>query len=271
VRQRAAGRKALRLSTGEIAVQLIISVRGPAVLGTNLGLWTTCAPPSAKDLASRTMNDPTDPSPLVTASRRLRRQATLHRRLISALLVSASVLAAVHVWAPGSPETTPVVVAAHDLAAGASLGSHEVRVVQLEPGLRPSGAVTSTRAAIGRMIAGPMRAGEVITDRRLVGPALMHGYADGLVATPLRLTDAAVSSMLEVGDRVDVYAATGDLTISAECVVTNAPVVALPQPTSPGSDGALVVLAVTDSQAARLAQAIATTQVSVVLKASPDP
>ena len=48
---------------------------------------------------------------------------------------------------------------------------------------RPVRSAT-TPTPSGRAVAGPIRSGEVITDVRLVGPALVAGLGDGLVASP---------------------------------------------------------------------------------------
>ncbi len=54
-----------------------------------------------------------------------------------------------------------------------------------------------------------MRAGETITDVRLVGPALLAGYGDQLVAAPVRIADAGSAALLQPGDVIDVLAADG--------------------------------------------------------------
>ena len=160
-----------------------------------------------------------------------------------------------------------MVVAAHDLAGGAVIQPADVRSVEADPDLVPGGAARSTDRVLGEVVAGPMRSGEALTDRRLVGSALIAGYGSDLVATPVRLQDEDVVSLLRVGDRIDVYAADGDPTSSARQVVSDAAVVMLPaQGEAMGRDGALLVLAVTPDAAARLAQAGATEQLSVTLR-----
>ena len=77
-------------------------------------------------------------------------------------------------------------------------------------GAGPSGALASVADLPGRPLAGPVRAGEPLTDVRLLGPALLDalpGDAEERVAVPVRLADAGVTQLLAVGDRVDVLAA----------------------------------------------------------------
>ena len=85
-----------------------------------------------------------------------------------------------------------------------------------------------------------------------------------MVAAPIRIRDAGVVGLLEVGDRIDVYAARRD-TSFADLVVAGARVVALPRPGDDNQEGGLVVLAVTPTEAAALAQASATAPLSLTL------
>jgi Flp pilus assembly protein CpaB len=198
---------------------------------------------------------------------RVRRSYLRYRRLLTAGFAAVAVLALGHVVAPGSPARTAEVVAAHDLAAGSVLGSGDLRVVRAEPDAVPTHAATESAALTGRTVAAPMRAGEPFTDQRLVGRSLVRGYPGDVVAAPIRIQDAEAVSLLRVGDRIDVYSASGDSSRPAECVVSGAYVVTMPAP-DPRADtrgGALVVLAVTRPEAARLAQAGAVAALSVSL------
>jgi Flp pilus assembly protein CpaB len=198
---------------------------------------------------------------------RVRRSYLRHRRLLTAGFAAVAVLCLGHVVAPGSPVRTAEVVAAHDLAAGSVLGSGDLRVVRTDPHALPAHAATETAPLTGRTVAAPMRAGEPFTDQRLVGRSLVRGYPGEVVAAPVRVQDAEAVSLLRVGDRIDVYSATGDSDRPADRVVAGAYVVTMPAP-DPRADargGALVVLAVTESEAARLAQAGAVASLSVSL------
>jgi Flp pilus assembly protein CpaB len=155
-------------------------------------------------------------------------------------------------------------VAARDLASGTALVDSDVTVAQIPPALVPAGSTASVDRILGRSLAGPMRAGEVVTDRRLLGRPLIAGYPRGAVAAPVRIADSGVVSLLRVGDRIDVYAARSDAS-AADLVVAHAPVVALPRVDNDAQQGGLVVLAVTPYQAATLAGASAVGPLSVTL------
>ena len=166
--------------------------------------------------------------------------------------------------APASPERHPVVVAAHDLAAGDTVTTGDVTVVGMPAALVPAGSASSASEVVGQVVAGPMRSRAVVTDRSLLGPSLVAGYPRGSVAAPVRIRDAGVVRLLQVGDLIDVYAAR-DADAAADLVVASAPVVTLPA-TDDSEQGGLVVLDVSPGQAAALAQAAATSVLSVTLR-----
>lgn len=195
---------------------------------------------------------------------RVRRLFLRHRRPLSALVAGAAALALVQTLAPSPPVRRPVVVAAHDLASGAVLVGSDLMISMLPPSAVPAGSATSPAVWSGRQVAGPMRQGEPITDRRVVGRSLIAGYPPGIVAAPVRIHDPDVVSLLRVGSRIDVYAAR-DATSPASVVVADVPVISLPR-TDDEQDGGLVVLAVTSTQAAALAEASASAPLSLTLR-----
>ncbi|MBA2446207.1 MAG: flagella basal body P-ring formation protein FlgA [Nocardioidaceae bacterium] len=195
----------------------------------------------------------------------MRRAMLRHRRLIAATSAAAAVWSTVHILSPTPPPATAVAVASHDLEAGTVLSAADVRVIEWASELVPTGASPPDQLA-GQTVAGPMRAGEPLTDRRVIGAASMAGYADGLVAAPVRIHDSDVVALLRVGDRIDLYAAAANTGSAAQLLVDQAPVVTLPQLDDDSRDGGLIVIAVTPDDAARLAQASAMAQLSVTLR-----
>lgn len=144
---------------------------------------------------------------------------------------------------PAAP-TVPVLVAAHDLAPGTTLTDADLTTGSFRPGSVPQGTV-SLRDALGRRVLGPVRAGEPVTDVRLLDSALLARYP-GASAVPVRLGDADAAALLRVGDRVTVLAADPQASGPAVAVAEGAPVLALPRPRGDRPEltgGALVVLA----------------------------
>ena len=202
----------------------------------------------------------------------LRRGRTGLRRLASAGLAATAVAAGVHVLAPGPAATVPAVVLTRDRPGGVVLGPGDLRTEQRPPATVPRGSLTLA-AASGRVLAAGVRAGEVLTDVRLVGPGLLAGQDAGLVGAPVRVADPAAAALAAPGDRVDVLLAT-TARRDAEVVVRSAVVLARPTPargellgpTDTGG-GALLVLAVRASDAAALAGAAARGPLSITLHA----
>jgi pilus assembly protein CpaB len=196
------------------------------------------------------------------------------RRALAALLVAVALVLALR--PPPAPATEPgsaevaVVVAAGDLAAGSVLAPGQLTVAAFPAADVPGGTVRDPAALTGRRLAGGVRAGEPVTDVRLVGPGLTAGLPAGTVAAPVRLADLAVTALVRTGDRVDVLATAPDAE-RAEVVAADVPVLAAPGPVVTAPDGrsddgaGLLVLAVDAPTAARLAAAATTATLTVSL------
>ncbi len=202
------------------------------------------------------------------AFRELSRAVRRHRALLAAGLTAAAVATAMPALVPTPPRTVPVVAALHDLAAGSPLTPGDLTSVALPEALVPAGVLTSVATAVGRMVAGPVRRGEPLTDVRLMGSGLLTG-GPGLVAAPVRLADPATAALLSAGDRVDVLAApteaSGPAASAAVTVASGIGVLAVPAADQAGGEGALVVLAATPAVAARLAAAAVRSRLSVTV------
>lgn len=175
-------------------------------------------------------------------------------------------LAGLHAIRPPPGPTVTVEVAAHDLASGAVLTDGDLVSRSYPADLAPVGSVA---AAVGRTLATPVRAGEPVTDARLVTHSLLDGYP-GRVALPVRIVDAAAVGLLRSGDRIDLVAA-DPRRGTASYVAIGVPVLAIPEPDSDqvtGSaalTGRLVVVAAAPSDVDRIAGAAATDLLSVVI------
>ncbi len=206
-------------------------------------------------------------SRLAVAVRRLRRTVLARRRTVAAGCAAVAVAAALQANASPPAATTMVLTAARDLPGGIVVGASDLRRTAFTPDSVPTGSVASADAALGRTTTGPMRAGEPITDARLLTASMLEGYP-GRVAVPVRIADAGAVRLLRVGDRIDVLTADPQRRSPAAVVQRQVPVLAIPRPDdgTPGSGtGALVVLGVSDASARSLAQASVSSVLSVVL------
>ena len=125
---------------------------------------------------------------------------------------------------PTAP-TVAVPVAAHDLPSGTVLSADDLATRRLPAGSLPAGRRAD---AVGRTLAGPVRAGEPVTDVRLVARRCSRAIP---VASrcPVRIADADVVGLLRVGDHVDLVAA-DPRRGTASYVAVDVPVLALPAP-----------------------------------------
>jgi Flp pilus assembly protein CpaB len=194
------------------------------------------------------------------------------RRTAAVLLAAAALFLALRPAPPVAPPpaAVPVAVAAHDLPAGTALSDQDVAVARLPPGVVPGGAVPDAKPLVGRLLAGAVRAGEPLTDARLVWPGLTALLPADQVAAPVRLADLAVAGLVRAGDRVNVLAALPEAE-RAEVVAAGALVLSAPRTASDDVDPAagLLVLAVDPATAARLA-AVATTATLTLSLPPPD-
>ncbi len=91
------------------------------------------------------------------------------------------------------------------------MGPDDVEVAARAPDAVPAGALSAVGDALGRHPVGPVRAGEVLTDVRLVGPEAARaavGVPDA-AGVPLRLADPAVAALVRAGALVDVVGGAG--------------------------------------------------------------
>ncbi|GAT70277.1 flagellar biosynthesis protein FlgA [Planomonospora sp. ID91781] len=186
-----------------------------------------------------------------------------HRLLATVLAALAAACAATGL----RPETSSVTVlaAARDLPGGV-LSAADVKTVALRPGTAPEGALRPGTPVAGRVLAGPARRGEPLTDVRLLGPSLLAAHPPGTVAAPVRVADPESARLLSPGDVVNVLAApTGwdGSAAPARIVAEGVPVLTVP---ASGSDrDALLMLATTSDQAVELASAQSGGRLSITI------
>ncbi|RBY77972.1 Flp pilus assembly protein CpaB [Blastococcus sp. TF02-09] len=198
--------------------------------------------------------------------RRPRSPAALARRVAAALLAAVAVALALRPGPPAEgagPQPQPVVVAAHSLDAGRPLAAGDLALARYPPGTAPAGVVAEPDLLVGRLLAGPVRAGEPLTDTRLVGPGLTSLLPDGQVAAPVRLADLAVAGLVRTGDRVDVLA-TEPGAGEAGTLASGVRVLAAGG-SGDGPTAGLLIVAVDTATAARLAAAATSATLTVSL------
>jgi len=198
-----------------------------------------------------------------SASPLLRRIAR-HRTPLAAALAALAVACGLSAVAPADAAAVTVVTAAQDLPAGTALTHAELSTVRLPPDAVPQGALRAPEQVLGQRLSGAVRAGEALTDVRLLGPGLLP--AGGEVAVPVRVAEPAVAGLLRPGDRVDVLAAAPEGGEAARTVVSDVVVLAVPALEDGALEGALLVLAATTGGASRQAAAAVSGRLSVTVR-----
>ncbi|HEX3607198.1 MAG TPA: Flp pilus assembly protein CpaB [Candidatus Dormibacteraeota bacterium] len=130
----------------------------------------------------------------------------LYLAAFSVLALAAAALA-LH-----AQETVAVVVATHDVRAGARVAPGDVEERRVHSDGVPAGAVGAAGDAVGAYVAWPLASGEPVLARMLRGRPTGTAAAAGLqvpdgdraVAVPV-LPAGAVGGLLSPGDRVDVF------------------------------------------------------------------
>jgi pilus assembly protein CpaB len=223
--------------------------------------------PEQRERAHRVGLEPVKRTPQHRFLRDLRRAASWHRRKLAIVAAIAAVLSAVAAAAPPAPPTLRVVRATTDLTSGAIIRSSDITVSSIAEDALPRGALVDPTVVVGRRLIGPVADGQVLTALDL--PGTSWGMGPGHVIAPLRLADPEVAALLQPGALIDVIAADPEGG-QANVVATRVRVLTVPAPPASegisAADGALVLVDVDAETATLLAEAAASTRISVVLR-----
>lgn len=184
---------------------------------------------------------------------------------------------------PPAPPTVPVLVAQRDLVPGTVVSDDDVRAVPRPVDAVPVDVVSDPAAVVGRTVSFPVRSGEPMAARHIVGVELLATLGPGMVATPVTLADPGAAALVSRGDVVDVLAAApGSATGTPTAAVVASRVRVLIAPTVPaaaaggllGSGGSAagaaassaLVLATTTEQALAIARAAVGSRLSLTLR-----
>lgn len=202
-----------------------------------------------------------------------------HRRWVAACLAGVAVWGLASTLRPRAPATARVVTATHDLVPGSTLTDVDLALAARPADSLAVDTATDVDAIVGRLVAGPVHAGEAVRERDVVGATLLDAVGTGLVATSVRLSDEASLVGVRRGDVVDVVAArTADGAAGAAVVVAGGVhVLTLAAPPGGGGGGLLgssptgptvpvLVVATTPAQALDIASAAVGSRLSVTLR-----
>jgi pilus assembly protein CpaB len=199
----------------------------------------------------------------------MRRAVSWHRRKLAVLAAIAAVLTVVSAAAPAGPPTLRVVRATGLLAAGSVVSASDVELAEVVEAALPRGALSDPEAVIGSRLVGPVAERQVLTEVDLLS---RHAAADaGHVVAPLRLADSDLGALVQPGALIDVIAADREGG-GANVIATAVRVLTVPPPprdddrTGSTESGALLLVEVDSKTATLLAQAAASSRISIVLR-----
>jgi pilus assembly protein CpaB len=185
----------------------------------------------------------------------------------------------------GAVVTQPVVVAAADIPEGSTIDRIALKTVQLPVQVVPLGAFSSLDSVAGRVTRVAVYNGEPIVPGRLApvgtGPGLELKIPPGQRAMAVRINDVAgISGLLQPNSRVDVLVTIRDNTVAdrqvAKLFMSNMLVLSVGTEIQRDNQGkainaTTVTLAVTPEEAERLAIAMNTGAIQLVLRGYGDP
>ncbi|MDI9894972.1 SAF domain-containing protein [Rhodococcus sp. IEGM 1381] len=125
------------------------------------------------------------------------------RRVAAGALVALA--AVLFVDEAAGDDRVEVITAGRDLTPGTVLTPADVVISDWDSATVPEGALLDTGAVDGQTLTGPVRAGELLTDVRLLGSrTATTALGTEARVVPVHLADAGVSDLLREGDQVDV-------------------------------------------------------------------
>jgi pilus assembly protein CpaB len=199
----------------------------------------------------------------------LGRAMSWHRRKLAVVAAIAAILTAVAAAAPTGPPTLRVVRATGQLASGSVVSASDVEVDEVVEAALPRGALSDPAAIIGSRLVGPVADNQVLTGLDVVtGPAAAGA---GHVVAPLRLADPDLGELVRPGALIDVIAADPEGG-TARVIATAVRVLTVPPPpreddrTRSAENGVLVLVDVDAKTATLLAEAAASSRISIVLR-----
>jgi Flp pilus assembly protein CpaB len=190
-------------------------------------------------------------------SRRGRWRRTIAARVISALLAGTALWLVASAVLPRAPDPgVPVLVATRDVGLGETVSAADVRVDRRPEAYRPSGALSSADPAVGRVLSGPVMAGEVLTPARFRGAGSLTGLPDGSVVVSVPVGDTGLAATLHPADLVSVLVAGSGETVAASAPVLSADLTSASVIGASGPAGAHLLLALTPAEAKAYAAAV---------------
>jgi Flp pilus assembly protein CpaB len=151
-----------------------------------------------------------------------------YRRSIAASLAGIGTLVALTLVVPGPGSQTKVLVATRPLSAGTTLTASNFTEKFILDKSSWDTLQSEPIELVGRVLARSLAPNQPISSNDLVGSALLTGLPKNYVAVSLPVSASTSSSLLNVGNFIDVYGASNDGLNSGVLIASRARILAIP-------------------------------------------
>lgn len=149
----------------------------------------------------------------------LRARVWRMRHFLLALIAIAVLGSVLQTTAAIRPASEKVLVAAQDIAAGATLTSTDLATKEVPAGLVPDGALTDADEAEGEVLAASLPKGMPVPRQLLVSDAFFEAVPHGREIVPVAAASDAASQIIGPGDHVAIYAPPEDMGAGVEAAL----------------------------------------------------
>lgn len=151
-----------------------------------------------------------------------------YRRSLAASLAGLGTLVALSLVVPGPGAQTKVLVAIEPLAAGTTLTATDITEKFIADESSWDTLQSESIELVGRVLARSLAPNQPISSNDLVGSALLTGLPKNYVAVSLPVIASTSSSLLNVGNFIDVYSASNDGLNTGVLIASRARILAIP-------------------------------------------
>ncbi|MCI5825947.1 MAG: SAF domain-containing protein [Arcanobacterium sp.] len=138
------------------------------------------------------------------------------RWVLVALIIGSIAQSVLSAFGLRAQPMATIVVAAHDLSTGSTLQRSELTLASIPATAVPPGALTAPESALGRVLMAPLPAHAPIIAQQLLASHFATTAPPGMVITAVTLDDPTTVSVLQPGDRIQLYSPPPELNEKSE-------------------------------------------------------
>jgi hypothetical protein len=151
-----------------------------------------------------------------------------YRRSIAASLAGLGTFVALSLLIPGPGSQTKVLVATESLAAGVTLSASDFTEKSIPTESAWDSLRTEPQEIVGQVLARSLAPNQPISSNDLVSSGLLTGLPANYVAVSLPVSTSTSSSLLNVGNLIDVYGTSNDGLSAGVLIASRARILAIP-------------------------------------------